>query len=74
MTERFQDSTARLAAAFGLILSRADAEKEESIDTKTARELSVLSRILEKRLVDMRGTFAQAVAPTAERHATAKLR
>jgi len=57
------NQTAMLATAFGLLLIGAE-EREvlARIDQRTARELSVLSRVLEKRLVDTRQILARLLS------------
>jgi hypothetical protein len=63
MTRLEQNTTAKLAAAFGLLLLTADSEGKAAgkLDSKKARELSVLSRVLEKRLADTRAFLSAAV-------------
>lgn len=50
------DGTAKLAAAFGALLfnSEAVAGADKKLDPRTARELSVIARVLEKRLSETR--------------------
>lgn len=50
------DKTARLAMALGMLMLSTDilAEAQAKLDARTARELSVISRVLEKRLSETR--------------------
>jgi hypothetical protein len=52
-------STAKLAAAFGMMLmnSEARAQAKEKFDPRRARELAVIARILEKRLGEARSAI-----------------
>ena len=59
-----ESTTAALAAAFGGMLFGADALTAEKVtlDPKTAKELMIISRVLEKRLSDTRKYLAEAAA------------
>ena len=63
MTDRFESRTALLAIAFGesLLAASAVAQTRGVFNTRTARELAVLSRVLEKRLGEMRSSMAGIV-------------
>ena len=65
MNPEVTNSTALLATAFGLLLSGADAlhKANAAVDKRTARELAVISRILEKRLANMRDSMANGMTP-----------
>jgi len=63
MTARMENTTAMLAMVFGMSLFTANAvgEATAKVDARTARELAVMSRILEKRLGETRQSLAAAV-------------
>ncbi len=60
MTDRFESRTALLAIAFGesLLTASAVAQTTGAFNTRTAKEIAVLSRVLEKRLAEMRRSMA----------------
>jgi hypothetical protein len=61
MNRELQQGTAMLAALFGASLMKAESARDMgTFDAHQARELSVLARILEKRLGDVRREMAQA--------------
>ena len=72
MTAQARDSTAGLAMAFGvsLMATVARAETTGVVDARTARELAVISRVLERRLGEMRKSMAMALATNAIPRAT----
>jgi hypothetical protein len=61
--DRFESRTALLAIAFGksLLAACAMARSRGVFHKRTARETAVLSRVLEKRLVEMRSSIAGIV-------------
>jgi hypothetical protein len=61
----FERTTALLATAFGVSLFAAhtQAQTTGALDRRTAKELSVLSRVLERRLAEARKSMAWAFAP-----------
>jgi len=66
MKAQTQITTATLAVVFGMSLMAADALAEATgkLDVKTARELAIIARVLEKRLGEARKSFT--VAATSE--------
>lgn len=64
MKMRVDGSTAILAAAFGGMLIAADGLSEQNVtlDAKTAKELAIISRVLEKRLSDARASLSESAA------------
>jgi len=58
-------TTALLATAFGISLFTAHdaAQATGFLDARTAKELAVLSRVLERRLAEARKSMAWAFAP-----------
>ena len=67
MNRRVDGSTAILAAAFGGMLIAADGLSRENVvlDAKTAKELAIISRVLEKRLSDARASLNATAPATA---------
>lgn len=67
MTEWSADKTARLAAAFGMILLKNSfgPEPRSDDDMRKARELSVLARVLENRLAETRRNLHATARPPA---------
>jgi len=62
MTGQVKDSKAMFATAFGAMLTAASAmvDAAGAMDAATARELAVLSRVLERRLSEARQSLATA--------------
>jgi hypothetical protein len=61
MSRDFERSTALLAAVFGASLLTATAgaaQSTKTLNAQRAREIAVLSRVLEKRLGDVRRSMA----------------
>jgi hypothetical protein len=61
MIDHIGSRTALLAIAFGesLLTASAVARTRGTFDARTAKELAVLSRVLEKRLGEMRSSMAE---------------
>ncbi len=72
MTPRCEMTTAILAAVVGaaLMSNGAERENDRNVDPRTARELAVLSRVLEKRLGEARKTLVTTATGT-ENHVPA---
>jgi len=66
MSVRAEITTGMLAAVFGGVLLAANATGggQASLDPKTAREIAVISRVIEKRLSRTRKTFAATLSPS----------
>jgi len=64
MNRRLESTTAVLAAAFGGMLFGTDtlAKEKVTLDPRTAKELAVISRVLEKRLSDFRKGLTEVTA------------
>ena len=60
-------STAKLAAAFGMMLMNSEtmSRAKDKLDSRRARELAVIARILERRLGEARSAIL-AFEPTHE--------
>jgi hypothetical protein len=67
MSARFEITTAILAAFFGgaLLATNGSGEGKTALHPKTTRELVIISRVLEKRLGEMRKSLVASLPPAA---------
>ena len=72
MNHEFNQGTALLAAVLGASLLRTSNVEQlpDNVSARNAREIAVLARVLEKRLIDLRGGM---VGSTAAATANARL-